>query len=142
MLELLLQVGLRAEHLFRYPHSEFSGGQRRRIIVPGFGKIKPEFLILDEPTSALDVSVQADVLNLLPRIAAELGLTYFFISHDLGVITSIANDVARQSRGKLVESGPVGDIFERPTNEYSRMLLDAMPDPDPDRSPFRQKVTA
>lgn len=141
VLELLLQVGLREEHLFRYPH-EFSGGQRQRIGIARALAVKPEFLILDEPTSALDVSVQADVLNLLHRLQEELGLTYFFISHDLGVIRYICDEVAVIYRGKLVESGPVEDIFERPTNEYTRMLLDAMPDPDPDRSPFRQAASA
>ncbi|WP_313474867.1 ABC transporter ATP-binding protein [Agrobacterium pusense] len=141
VLELLLQVGLREEHLFRYPH-EFSGGQRQRIGIARALAVKPEFLILDEPTSALDVSVQADVLNLLHRLQEELGLTYFFISHDLGVIRYICDEVAVIYRGKLVESGPVEDIFERPTNEYTRMLLDAMPDPDPDRSPFRIAASA
>ncbi len=139
--ELLLQVGLNEEHLFRYPH-EFSGGQRQRIGIARALAVKPEFLILDEPTSALDVSVQADVLNLLHNLQRELGLTYFFISHDLGVIRYICDDVAVIYRGKLVESGPVGDIFERPQNDYTRMLLEAMPDPDPERSPFRKVASA
>ncbi|MBP1846391.1 ABC-type oligopeptide transport system ATPase subunit [Rhizobium petrolearium] len=138
VLELLLQVGLRSEHLFRYPH-EFSGGQRQRIGIARALAVGPEFLILDEPTSALDVSVQADVLNLLHRLQEELNLTYFFISHDLGVIRYICDDVAVIYRGKLVEQGPVAEIFDHPKSDYTRMLLDAMPDPDPDRSPFRQK---
>jgi ABC-type oligopeptide transport system ATPase subunit len=140
VMELLLQVGLRSEHLFRYPH-EFSGGQRQRIGIARALAVKPEFLILDEPTSALDVSVQADVLNLLHRLQVELGLTYFFISHDLGVIRYICDDVAVIYRGKLVEHGPVASIFDNPQSDYTRMLLDAMPDPDPDRSPFRKIAT-
>ncbi|WP_052182797.1 ATP-binding cassette domain-containing protein [Rhizobium sp. YS-1r] len=139
VLELLLQVGLRPEHLFRYPH-EFSGGQRQRIGIARALAVGPEFLILDEPTSALDVSVQADVLNLLHRLQEELDLTYFFISHDLGVIRYICDDVAVIYRGKLVEQGPVAEIFDHPKSDYTRMLLDAMPDPDPDRSPFRRKA--
>ncbi len=135
VMELLLQVGLRPEHLFRYPH-EFSGGQRQRIGIARALAVKPEFLILDEPTSALDVSVQADVLNLLHRLQQELGLTYFFISHDLGVIRYICDDVAVIYRGKLLEKGPVEEIFDNPQSDYTRMLLAAMPDPDPDRSPF------
>ena len=98
---------------------------------------RPEFLILDEPTSALDVSVQADVLNLLDRLQKELGLTYFFISHDLGVIRYICDDVAVIYRGNLVEQGTVSQIFDNPQNDYTRLLMNAMPNPDPDLSPFR-----
>ena len=133
--ELLQRVGLGTQHLSRFPH-EFSGGQRQRIGIARALATKPDFLILDEPTSALDVSVQAQVLNLLHELQAQLGLTYFFISHDLGVIRYICDRVALIYRGQLVEEGDTEAVFRSPASDYARMLLAAMPDPDPDRSPF------
>jgi ABC-type oligopeptide transport system ATPase subunit len=135
VLELMGLVGLDERHLYRFPH-EFSGGQRQRIGIARALAVGPELLILDEPTSALDVSVQAQILNLLAELQQRLALTYLFISHDLGVIRYISDRVALIHRGRIVEEGATADIFERPRSDYARMLLAAMPEPDPDKSPF------
>jgi ABC-type oligopeptide transport system ATPase subunit len=135
--ELLELVGLGEPHLFRFPH-ELSGGQRQRIGIARALAVKPEFLILDEPTSALDVSVQAQVLNLLHDLQQRLNLTYLFISHDLGVIRYLCDRVALIHRGVLTDEGETETVFTSPQSDYAKMLLGAMPDPDPDNSPFRK----
>ncbi|MEM5461539.1 ATP-binding cassette domain-containing protein [Paraburkholderia phytofirmans] len=137
--ELLELVGLGLQHMYRYPH-EFSGGQRQRIGIARALAVGPELLILDEPTSALDVSVQAQVLNLLIELQKRLGLTYLFISHDLGVIRYVCDRVALIYRGKLLEENETDAIFENPQSQYAQMLIGAMPVPDPDRSPFRNEA--
>jgi ABC-type glutathione transport system ATPase component len=126
-IELLSLVGLGPQHLHRYPH-EFSGGQRQRICIARALASGPELLLLDEPTSALDVSVQAQVLNLLCELQDRLGLTYFFISHDLAVVRYLCDRVALINRGEIVEQGACADIFDAPKSEYARMLIGAMPE--------------
>ena len=130
VVELLEQVGLKPEQINRYPH-QFSGGQRQRLGIARALALGPKFLILDEPTSALDVSVQAQVLNLIKKLQAANALTYLFITHDLNVVRHIADRVMVMYLGKLVEEGTVADIFERPLHPYTRALLSANPEIDP-----------
>jgi peptide/nickel transport system ATP-binding protein len=125
--EFLLQVGLSPDDGERYPH-EFSGGQRQRISIARALAGEPDFLICDEPTSALDVSVQAQILNLMSTLQERLGLTYVFISHNLAVVSHIADRVGVMYLGRIVELAPAGELFTRPRHPYTRMLLDAVPD--------------
>ena len=124
--DLLDHVGLGARASVRFPH-EFSGGQRQRISIARALATRPRFLICDEPTSALDVSIQAQILNLLKDLQEELGLTMLFISHDLPVIRQMCDRVGVMKQGKLVEVSATEDLFERPTADYTRELLDLMP---------------
>ncbi len=124
---ILERVGLREEHMFRYPH-EFSGGQRQRIAIARAIILEPDFVVLDEPTSALDVSVQARVLKLLRELKKEFSLTYMFITHDLAVVDYMADSVLVMYLGKPMEYGPKDRIFENPAHPYTKMLLEAIPD--------------
>ncbi|WP_433600562.1 dipeptide ABC transporter ATP-binding protein [Nocardia sp. CA-135953] len=126
--QLLEQVGLRPEHADRYP-ADFSGGQKQRISIARALALDPEILVLDEPVSSLDVSIQAGVLNLLRNLQTEHGLSYLFVSHDLSVVRNLAHDIAVMYRGKIVEAGPAEQIFDRPSNEYTRALIEAVPVP-------------
>ena len=125
--ELLAQVGLAAQDGEKYPH-EFSGGQRQRISIARALSGNPEFLVCDEPTSALDVSVQAQILNLMTDLQEKLGLTYLFISHNLAVVSHIADRIGVMYLGRLVEVAEAQELFSRPRHPYTRMLLDAVPD--------------
>ncbi|MEE8574465.1 MAG: ABC transporter ATP-binding protein [Thermodesulfobacteriota bacterium] len=122
----LTRVGLTPEMALRYPH-EFSGGQRQRIGIARVLAVEPEFIVCDEAVSALDVSVQAQILNLLKSIQKDFGITYLFITHDLGVVEYIADDVAVMYDGRIVETGTVDEIFTNPKNDYTKKLLSAVP---------------
>ena len=125
--ELLVQVGLSTEDREKYPH-EFSGGQRQRISIARALSGNPEFLVCDEPTSALDVSVQAQILNLMTALQETLGLTYLFISHNLAVVSHVADRVGVMYLGRPAELSDADELFARPKHPYTRMLLDAIPD--------------
>ncbi len=123
--ELCDQVGLRRESLLRYPH-EFSGGQRQRIAIARALAVTPKLIVCDEPTSALDVSVQAQILNLLRELQRTLGVSYIFITHNIGVVEFIADHVAVMKDGKLVEQGPAAAVLQHPAQSYTRKLLSAV----------------
>lgn len=126
VLNLLERVGLKPEHIGRYPH-EFSGGQRQRIVIARALALQPKFIICDESVSALDVSVQAQVLNLLKQLQREFGLTYIFISHDLAVVKHISDRILVMNKGRIEEEGFAEDIYHHPKAEYTQQLIAAIP---------------
>ena len=139
IMEIIEQVGLTEEILDRYPH-EFSGGQLQRI---GFARsltLAPDLIVADEPVSALDVSVQAQVLNLMKDLQAELGLSYLFISHDLAVVQYMADRIGVMYLGRIVEEGPAKEVVENPKHPYTKALIDSIPVPDPDFSHDDQAI--
>jgi oligopeptide transport system ATP-binding protein len=135
--ELLERVGLAAEHYDRYPH-EFSGGQRQRIGIARAIALKPKLVVADEPVSALDVSIQAQIINLLDDLQDELGLSYLFVAHDIGVVRHISDRIAVMHDGRIVEEGPADQVCEHPRDEYTKKLLAAVPIPDPRESRERR----
>jgi oligopeptide/dipeptide ABC transporter ATP-binding protein len=137
--EMLELVGLDAEHAGRYPH-EFSGGQRQRICIARALVLRPQFIVADEPVSALDVSVRAQVINLFKAVQERLGLTYLFVSHDLGIVRHVANRVAVMYLGRIVENGPARLVLDRPLHPYTRALKAAVPPARPERMRRRRAV--
>jgi oligopeptide/dipeptide ABC transporter ATP-binding protein len=128
--EMLERVGLRPEFGGRYPH-ELSGGQKQRINIARVLTVKPSLIVCDEVVAALDVSIRADILNLFADLQREFGLTYLFITHDLGVVSHVSSRIAVMYLGRFMEMGPAEDIAERPLHPYTQALLSAEPIPLP-----------
>lgn len=137
--ELLDLVGLNPYFINRYPH-EFSGGQRQRIGVARALASNPSFIVADEPISALDVSIQAQVVNLLDDLKAELGLTYLFIAHDLSMVRYISDRVGVMYLGRIVELSERDEVYDHPLHPYTQALLSAIPIPNPEKEKERQRI--
>ena len=138
---LLEVVGFNPNFTNRYPH-EFSGGQRQRIGIARALALNPKLIVCDEPVSALDVSIQAQILNLLKDLQRAFGLTYLFISHDLGDVRTMSDEIHVMNKGELVEVGPAEQVYSQPKHEYTKALFTAVPVPDPRRQRERKAERA
>ena len=139
VVELLEIVGLKPDHIRRYP-AEFSGGQRQRIGIARALAVNPKFIVCDEAISALDVSIQAQVINLLKKIQREMGISYVFIAHDLSMVKHISDTIGVMYLGHMMECGPSNDVYHRPLHPYTVALLSAIPIPDPDMSKSKSRI--
>ena len=137
--ELIEQVGLKKDHLNRYPH-EFSGGQRQRIGIARALAMHPEFIVCDEPISALDVSIQAQVINMLEELQEQMGITYLFVSHDLSMVRHISHRVGVMYLGQMVELATVEELYSNMQHPYTQALMSAVPLADPDLAAQSQRI--
>ncbi|MDO5377387.1 MAG: ATP-binding cassette domain-containing protein [Clostridia bacterium] len=137
--ELVSLVGLKDDHMQRYPH-EFSGGQRQRVGIARALASSPDFIVCDEPISALDVSIQAQVINTLESLQEQLGLSYLFVSHDLSMVRHISNEVGVMYLGCMVERAPVGELYAHMLHPYTKALMSAVPIPDPDLAAKTERI--
>ena len=137
--ELIEQVGLKKDHLNRYPH-EFSGGQRQRIGIARALATRPQFIVCDEPISALDVSIQAQVINMLEELQEKLGMTYLFVSHDLSMVRHISHRVGVMYLGHMVELASVEELYSNMQHPYTQALMSAVPVADPDLAAKSQRI--
>lgn len=137
--ELIETVGLKPDHIRRYPH-EFSGGQRQRIGIARTLALRPEFIVCDEPISALDVSIQAQVINLLEKLQREKGFSYLFIAHDLEMVHHISHKIGVMYLGNMVELGSSDDVYKKPLHPYTRALISAAPTADPKMAKEKKRI--